>query len=455
MTAARETVPAWQFGVYVDAEAHGDATAEQLAVLDADRAAWGDELQRLLREAEDFVVTARSLQGDDRDWVLTDAQAELRRLAAAWDRFNGGSGGGGGGGGETQPRRRNRRQQAPEVAQVPGVVRLQVSWRPGRVVAWCAGPRTRGADADEVLAMLAAGGAPTTGWVSHAAVPLPGGVAADAFAAPVGDILGWLVAVGAGQVGDDVGASVRWLGRVAVWAVELTARGAMVPLLLKRKKRGTDSGSASSFAVRWTPASVDAHRLEAMAAELPGSVLALDATVAPRALTRSALTGMVDAICRDSARRIDVPAPPPNVRTASDVTEAFLARLDGSAFDAPVRVAADLVTRTASWARSVTDDFTTLVVRLDPPDRSDAWLLEVFAPVPAGSLTPIERAIVDAGSGRGALEGQLTRLERMLPALLRPSAVRGRVILDPEEAWDLMATTGASLADAGFDVRIP
>ena len=30
------------------------------------------------------------------------------------------------------------------------MVRLQVSWRPGRVVAWCAGPHTPGADADDV-----------------------------------------------------------------------------------------------------------------------------------------------------------------------------------------------------------------------------------------------------------------------------------------------------------------
>jgi len=462
MTTARETVPAWQFGVYVDAEARGDATAAELAVLEADRAAWGDELQRLLREAKEFVVTARSLRSDDRDWVLANAQDDLRILDAAWDRFNGterGSGRGGGGQADeadgAQPRRGDRRPQVPEVAQVPGVVRLQVSWRPGRVVAWCAGPHTRGADADEVLAMLAAAGAPTAPWVSHAAVPLPGGITAEAFAAPVGDILGWLVAVGAGQVGDDVGASVRWLGRIAVWAVELTARGAMVPLLVQRKKRGTESGSASSFAVRWTPASVDAHRLDQMATELPGSVLALDTAVDARALTRSALTGMVEAICRDSARRIDVPAPPPHVRTPSDVTEAFLARLDGSAFDAPVRVAAELVTRTASWARSVTDEHPALVVRLDPPDRSDAWLLEVFAPAAKGSLEPIERAIVNAGSGRAALEGQLTRLERMLPALRRPSSVRGRVVLDQDEAWELMATTGAWLADAGFDVRIP
>ena len=78
---------------------------------------------------------------------------------------------------------------------------------------------------------------------------------------------------------------------------------------------------------------------------MPGSVLAIDPSVDARALTRSALTGMVDAICRDSARWIEVPAPPPSVRTAADVTEAFLARLDGSAFDAPLRVAGELVER--------------------------------------------------------------------------------------------------------------
>ena len=87
---------------------------------------------------------------------------------------------------------------------------------------------------------------------------------------------------------------------------------------------------------------------------MPGSVLAIDPSVDARALTRSALTGMVDAICRDSARWIEVPAPPPSVRTAADVTEAFLARLDGSAFDAPLRVAGELVERAEDWARSVT-----------------------------------------------------------------------------------------------------
>jgi hypothetical protein len=306
------------------------------------------------------------------------------------------------------------------------------------------------------MAMLVAAGAPSAGWSSHAAVAFPGGVAAAAVAAPIGDVLGWLVASGAGHAGDDVGESVRWLGRVAVWAVELVARGAMVPLLRQRKRRnGTESRSHSSFAVRWTPALVEPHRLAKMADDMPGSVLAIDPGVDARALTRSALAGVVDAICRDAARRIEVPAPPPAVRTANDVTEAFLARLDGSAFDAPVRVAADLVTRTADWARSVTRDHAPLIVRLDPPDRADAWELEVFAPGPNGSLAPIERAIVNAGSGRRDLEDQMLRLERMLPALLRPGERRGQVILGPDEAWELMATTGASIANAGFDVRVP
>ncbi len=87
--------------------------------------------------------------------------------------------------------------------------------------------------------------------------------------------------------------------------------------------------------MRWTPALIDPERLADVVDAMPGSVAALDPSVDARAVTRSALTGMVDAIGRDSARRIEVPAAPPVVRTGNDVTEAFLARLDGSAFDAP------------------------------------------------------------------------------------------------------------------------
>ena len=138
-----------------------------------------------------------------------------------------------------------------------------------------------------------------------------------------------------------------------------------------------------------------------------------------------------------------------------DLTESFLGRLDGTAFDAPSRIANESVTRIAEWARPVTDDHAPLVVRLDPPDQGNAWKLEVFAPGAKGSLVPIERAIVDARAKARDLEEHMLRLERLLPVLRRPGVRRGQVILSQDEAWDLMANTGAWLVSAGFDVRVP
>ena len=341
------------------------------------------------------------------------------------------------------------------------MTQLQVSWRPGRVVAWGGGPGAPVAGSDDVAKMLDDAGAPDGGMDCPRPDPDAEGCPGRRARRAVGDILGWLVAAGADQVGDGVAPSVRWLGDIAIWAVELTAHGAMVPLLRQRKRRsGSESSSSASFAVRWTPALIDAGRLHEMADDMPGSVAALDPSVDARALTRSALTGMVDAICRDSARRIEVPAPPPSIRTASDVTEAFLARLDGSAFEAPLRVAADFVTKTGDWARSVTREHAPLVVRLDPPDTGNAWELEVFASDTRRALVPIEQAIVNARSDRGAdrrdLEDELARLERMLPALHRPGGKRrGQVVLSQDEAWELMTEGGPRLASAGFDVRVP
>src|SRR5262249_28569715 len=144
--------------------------------------------------------------------------------------------------------------------------------------------------------------------------------------------------------------SVCWLGRVAVWAVELAARGAMVPLLRQRRRREANTRSSNaSYSVRWTPALIDGARLNDIARAMPGAAPALEPTVAARAVTRSALPGRVDATGRKSARLIEVPAAPPVVRSAGDVTEAFLARFDGSAFDAPTRVAGDLVQRAEEW----------------------------------------------------------------------------------------------------------
>ena len=450
----------WQFDMYVDAEIDGEATPEQLAVLEADPVAWRASLLALLRDAEEHLASARSLRGEEREQVLADLESEHRRLATAWARHTGQRVAAP----VTRPSRsgsgnRDSREDRDEVDDrdvEPGVVQVQVSWEPGRVVAWAAGRNTAPAPLDELAKMLAAAGAPPTGWTRHGAVPLPGGARADAQAIPVGEVLGWLVAAGAGQI-DDVGASVRWLGRVAIWAVELTARGAMVPFLRQRTRRGGSArDSNGSYSVRWTPALVDPARLARLIETIPGSLLALDPDVDARALTRSALTGMVDAICRDGARQLETPAPPPNVRTATDVAEAFLGRLDGTAFDAPTRLAGDVATRIERWGRSVTGERGRLIVRLDSPDDAKAWHLAVFATGARREQLPIEQAIVNAGAVRPHLEDELTRLERMLPALLRPGGTRrGEVILSQDEAWDLMATTGPQLEAAGFDVRVP
>ena len=64
-TAATSALAPWQLDMYVGAEADGDATPEQLAVLEADKLAWRSALSRLLRDAEEHLASARTLQGED------------------------------------------------------------------------------------------------------------------------------------------------------------------------------------------------------------------------------------------------------------------------------------------------------------------------------------------------------------------------------------------------------
>ena len=155
---------------------------------------------------------------------------------------------------------------------------------------------------------------------------------------------------------------------------------------------------------------------------MPGAVLALDRKVDRRALTCSALTGMVDAICRTAASTVTVQAPPPHVRSASEVSEAFLGRLDGSAFDAPATTSDKIVAAIERWARAVTTQYGhhgEIVVQLDPPDSSDAWRLarvHTGRPRRARADRPGDR---DARPRTRALEEELARLERMVPALVR------------------------------------
>ncbi|MDQ1510844.1 MAG: hypothetical protein QOG50_2688, partial [Actinomycetota bacterium] len=185
-------ITAWQFDEYVLAEVDGYATPEQREVLEADPAAWRVSLGAMLREAEENLKRARSLPGDERDQVVADLELEVERLEAAVARqFPERAV-------EPNPRRERgersgERQQQPLPA---GRTRLQVSWEPGRVVAWAGGQGAPVGSTEEVTALLAAAGAPESGWSPHPAVELSGGVNAEARAIAVGDVLGWLVAAG-------------------------------------------------------------------------------------------------------------------------------------------------------------------------------------------------------------------------------------------------------------------
>jgi hypothetical protein len=110
-------------------------------------------------------------------------------------------------------------------------------------------------------------------------------------------------------------------------------------------------------------------------------------------------------------------------RTSNDVAEAFLARLDGSAFDSPVKITGEIVTGIERWARLVTEPHERLIVQLDPPDDGGAWRVAVNVPRSRGGPISVEQAIAASTSERAHLGDG--RLERMMPVLLRPGD-RGR-----------------------------
>ncbi len=417
------------------AAAEGIATSDQIALLEADPAAWRRTLERLLDETEDRLDAVRRRDGVERDLAVADFEDDLARLEAAYDLLTVAANGNG----------------AVSVAADPaGEVRLQASWAGGELVVWAAGPGAPPADNDGLADRLEAIGGPALGWTVHPGVPLPTGERAHALSIPIGESLGWLVAVAAGLGRDQVGTSVAWLGRVAVMGVRLVAQGAVVPAL-----RGEKQGGNLELSVRWAPALVDDERVDTLAAAMPGPVTAL-APADARTVTLDVLAAVVDAIATDAARRLELPAPPPTTRTATHVAEAVITRLDGSHFVAPVGAGASISKRLDRWAKSVTGTGRPrLVVQLDPPDSGDAWFLSVLGPGAEGTLLPIEVALADSKQ-TNRLADELARLERILPVLLRAGGLRrGQVYLSQAEAWELMTVTGAAVEAAGFDVRVP
>jgi superfamily II DNA or RNA helicase len=419
------------------AAAEGTATAEQLALLEADPSGWRRTLERLLDDTEDQLEEVRHLTGPERDQVVADFERELAKLEAAYDLLT---------------------HVADPVAAIAaadpaGEVRLQASWEAGRVVVWAAGPDAPPADNGRLADMLEAIGGPREGWTLHPDVLLPDGLRAAAVSIAIEDSLGWLLWVVGGERRAGLGASVAWLGRVAVEALRLVASGKIVPALKGTKQ---PSGKRLDLAVRWAPALVDPGLLDELVKAMPGAIVLLAPNDA-KATTLEVLGAAVDAIVRTGAASVDLPAPPPVTHTPAAVAEAFITRLDGSAFDAPVAAGAEVSKRLDRWARPVAGPARTsrLVVQLDPPDSGGAWFLSVLGPGAEGNLLPVEQALTDSRATT-PLADDLARLERLLPALLRPGALRrGQVYLSQTEAWELMTVTGRLLESAGFEARVP
>src|SRR4051794_38525392 len=248
------------------AVADGRASDDEVAQMLADQHASLAVVETLIRETESDLASVRSLTGDEREQVvadLTDTVQSLREVAARV-----------GGPAAAPPAPEPADEPAEEIDEPvePGEVELQASWAAGWVVVW-AGGRGRSAEShDEVAARLEAVGAAPVGWQAHPGVRLPGGSLAASHAIALEDALGWLVSIGAGQRADEVGASLRWLGRVAYEGVRLTAAGSIVPTIRTRRQ---PRGAQPTAEVRWQPAFVDTPDLTALAAAMPGAVAML------------------------------------------------------------------------------------------------------------------------------------------------------------------------------------
>src|SRR4029450_5110842 len=125
-------------------------------------------------------------------------------------------------------------------------------------------------------------------------------------------------------------------------------------------------------------------------------------------------------------------------------------RLDGSTFRAPAGAVAQAARRLEQWSRAVTAPRRPrLVVQLEPPDANGAWFLSVLGPGATGQLLPIEVALSDGGPSR-LLADELVRLERMLPVLHRPGAMRrGQVGVSQDEAGGLLRGNGDGVEAGG------
>ncbi|MGI9018999.1 MAG: DEAD/DEAH box helicase [Euzebya sp.] len=444
----------------------GLATDSETRLLQQHEQEWVGALRYLLKQADSSLDRLRStVHGPERDLVLDDFQNHRQLLEQALDDLVGP---------QSAPVTETESAAEPsppedDEEEPPGHTALQLTWDDGQLIAWAGGNQAESADDAELKAMLETHGAASVPWSSHAGMPLPDGSHAAAFTTPVKSALGWLVSMRTSHGEVEVAPSTTWLALVAGLAVRLVAQGRMVPQLRKATKsgsaastgtkgRGGGQSGRTDYLVHWVPALIDHEEFTSLSRVMPGSVMALSRSNDRRAFTEGVVADVVDAICTDAAARVEVPAPPPRPRSATEVAETVLALMNGQPFDAPTQRGNELAKGLQTWAKQVTGTASlTLVLRLDPPDESEAWYLRSVVPGNNRKLEPVDAAMSNASQNRREqIKAELDRLEGIYQPLLRGKAERrGEVILSQDEAWDLMTETGPVLAAAGFDVQVP
>jgi SNF2-related domain/SNF2 Helicase protein/Helicase conserved C-terminal domain len=426
----------------------GRGSDDEVALLRADERASLSMLDRLIIDAEADLASVRNLTGEEREQVVADFADTLDGLRSTAARLR-------------PPPAPTATRVEPEIDDAapitwetfePEEVVLQASWSAGQVVVW-AGGRGAAAEGNDALATrLEAIGGPSVGWQLHPGVQLPDGQRAEAVAIPMKDALGWLVAIAAGRDRAGVGASALWLGHAALEGVRLAARGSVVPSLHVAGR--ADAGTIEA-SVKWVPALVDGAAVNALAASMPGAVVAVGGGNG-RATALAVITAAVEAIVATSIKRTELPAAPPSSKSAIDLDDTVIARLDGSSFRPNVALATALSRRLDQWSRTVTDvNRPKLLIQLDAPQPGGVWLASVSVLSGKGTPIPIDAALRAEGARRSVI-AEWQRLGRLFPALDRVGVSRrGQVAMSQDEAWDFMTVVGPTLAMIGFDVRLP
>jgi len=442
------------------AQAHldGRATDAEIQLLEANRDAWVGSLWRLLDRAEEALASARrTVKGSARAVVLTDLDEECFRIDAQLTALTGPPAAH-----ELAPTRVEHEEveEPAPVEEYVGSMQLHLSRTDGRIVAWAAGHGIRGEQHDQLLERIRRHGGGAVAWEDQATMKIPASGRVPTVSAPVSSALGWLVTLADTADDEGVGASATWMGQAAAIAVEIVAQGRVVPQLVQSKRRRKDKSAPDlgTFRLRWLPALVDNERLERLAGTVPGAAMAGAREQDKTKFSLAALGDLTDAIVTVGAGQIETPAPPPEVATKADVSEAVLCHLDGTPFQAPTKLGGELVRRLTQWGEPVVGAAERkLVVQLDPPDDSNAWHVRVLAQADDGGLEPVEVALATSSKSRAkTTASQLARLERLFPELLRLGGRRrGEVILSQDEAWNLMTVAGDTLRACGFDVRVP